>query len=103
MIRRPPRSTLFPYTTLFRSVVHYDGTSWTAQSSGSPWTLLDVWGSSPADVFAVGTNGTILHYDGTNWAAQWSSASQPLWGVWGSAGTNVFAVGRPGVVLHGTR
>src|SRR2546429_2781115 len=25
MIRRPPRSTLFPYTTLFRSIV--DGTS----------------------------------------------------------------------------
>src|SRR2546427_2115255 len=26
MIRRPPRSTLFPYTTLFRSVVrHVDG------------------------------------------------------------------------------
>src|SRR3712207_7889538 len=25
MIRRPPRSTLFPYTTLFRSVVVGDG------------------------------------------------------------------------------
>src|SRR2546427_4493858 len=25
MIRRPPRSTLFPYTTLFRSVVHAFG------------------------------------------------------------------------------
>src|SRR5688572_32192908 len=24
MIRRPPRSTLFPYTTLFRSQVHSD-------------------------------------------------------------------------------
>src|SRR5436189_3678236 len=24
MIRRPPRSTLFPYTTLFRSVATYD-------------------------------------------------------------------------------
>src|SRR3712207_8992521 len=24
MIRRPPRSTLFPYTTLFRSVVHLE-------------------------------------------------------------------------------
>src|SRR2546426_3597042 len=24
MIRRPPRSTLFPYTTLFRSVAHLD-------------------------------------------------------------------------------
>src|SRR5258706_686031 len=26
MIRRPPRSTLFPYTTLFRSAEHDDGT-----------------------------------------------------------------------------
>src|SRR5260221_11275494 len=25
MIRRPPRSTLFPYTTLFRSVIDFDG------------------------------------------------------------------------------
>src|SRR3712207_8865571 len=25
MIRRPPRSTLFPYTTLFRSVADLDG------------------------------------------------------------------------------
>src|SRR2546422_5538826 len=25
MIRRPPRSTLFPYTTLFRSVAKIDG------------------------------------------------------------------------------
>src|SRR2546426_7706751 len=27
MIRRPPRSTLFPYTTLFRSIVGLDGTA----------------------------------------------------------------------------
>src|SRR5690606_40657875 len=27
MIRRPPRSTLFPYTTLFRSLVRVLGTS----------------------------------------------------------------------------
>src|SRR3712207_8446803 len=25
MIRRPPRSTLFPYTTLFRSLAHHAG------------------------------------------------------------------------------
>src|SRR2546429_7030169 len=25
MIRRPPRSTLFPYTTLFRSEIEYSG------------------------------------------------------------------------------
>src|SRR5258708_18922421 len=28
MIRRPPRSTLFPYTTLFRSTTIADGPSW---------------------------------------------------------------------------
>src|SRR5258706_7355153 len=38
MIRRPPRSTLFPYTTLFRSVVHTRSRCWSpaAADSGSP-------------------------------------------------------------------
>src|SRR2546427_11392663 len=40
MIRRPPRSTLFPYTTLFRSVVRsfaqrYPGTHISLQTLGS--------------------------------------------------------------------
>src|SRR5260370_20700726 len=30
MIRRPPRSTLFPYTTLFRSLLGGRGTVWGA-------------------------------------------------------------------------
>src|SRR3712207_8045112 len=33
MIRRPPRSTLFPYTTLFRSVAA--GAAWVAQKTVS--------------------------------------------------------------------
>src|SRR5437016_9460802 len=42
MIRRPPRSTLFPYTTLFRSVGGgapnqiYDGLTSTKEFSGLP-------------------------------------------------------------------
>src|SRR2546430_11453170 len=35
MIRRPPRSTLFPYTTLFRSQL---GEGWYSQESGFRWT-----------------------------------------------------------------
>src|SRR2546429_3965237 len=31
MIRRPPRSTLFPYTTLFRSQASHQGSSWQAR------------------------------------------------------------------------
>src|SRR5438034_7114781 len=33
MIRRPPRSTLFPYTTLFRSVVGHTGAGKTTLTS----------------------------------------------------------------------
>src|SRR3712207_8953701 len=35
MIRRPPRSTLFPYTTLFRSVVRVVGIG------GTVWAVID--------------------------------------------------------------
>src|ERR1043166_7812039 len=38
MIRRPPRSTLFPYTTLFRSEVAYDP-QWRAESNGARLTV----------------------------------------------------------------
>src|SRR5438045_5519822 len=35
MIRRPPRSTLFPYTTLFRSpVLHRERARWKGQDRG---------------------------------------------------------------------
>src|SRR3990172_3705263 len=36
MIRRPPRSTLFPYTTLFRSRRHLRSTGCSLGSSASP-------------------------------------------------------------------
>src|SRR2546422_10629463 len=35
MIRRPPRSTLFPYTTLFRSPAARPGSSWTIPATRS--------------------------------------------------------------------
>src|SRR2546429_838048 len=36
MIRRPPRSTLFPYTTLFRSVPDPAGYRWISQTVPAP-------------------------------------------------------------------
>src|SRR3712207_8300383 len=41
MIRRPPRSTLFPYTTLFRSARSTAGGSLTALASSPSFTLND--------------------------------------------------------------
>src|SRR2546427_4896487 len=39
MIRRPPRSTLFPYTTLFRSIGKFSRTRWNFWSSTFPLTV----------------------------------------------------------------
>src|SRR5258708_31402900 len=38
MIRRPPRSTLFPYTTLFRSIIGI-GTEQKTGAPGASWDL----------------------------------------------------------------
>src|SRR2546422_3216073 len=36
MIRRPPRSTLFPYTTLFRSIFQRDPRKWGGEDPFEP-------------------------------------------------------------------
>src|SRR5687767_15698535 len=41
MIRRPPRSTLFPYTTLFRSPAAHRRRTCTCRSGGTPRTSSD--------------------------------------------------------------
>src|SRR3712207_7487164 len=41
MIRRPPRSTLFPYTTLFRSVRARTGPAWGSQLARLRQVLAD--------------------------------------------------------------
>ena len=57
MIRRPPRSTLFPYTTLFRSNV--DGnSSWTSYNSGLPTTFVTSLAlDSTSNTLVAGTYG----------------------------------------------
>src|SRR5690349_24008472 len=51
MIRRPPRSTLFPYTTLFRSALGSDFSEEIVISAGRPTLLMPANGqaSIPAD------------------------------------------------------
>src|SRR3989454_2208406 len=52
MIRRPPRSTLFPYTTLFRSVVVMN--AGLIEQAGAPNDLYH----SPATLFVAGFIGS---------------------------------------------
>src|SRR5438067_8837929 len=46
MIPRPPRSTLFPYTTLFRSVVPPPTVTTLAPASGQAGTLVTITGAN---------------------------------------------------------
>lgn len=50
-------------------ILHYDGISWSKMNIGSTPYLMDVWGRSSTDVYAVGFNGAFLHYDGKTWSS----------------------------------
>src|SRR5256885_3903153 len=61
MIRRPPRSTLFPYTTLFRSVIRVvdqpaqADPKWNAERpdsarSSAPWRIYNIGNHQPIEL-----------------------------------------------------
>lgn len=79
----------------------------TLPSSPGPQDLYGVWGTSPTNVYAVGTSSLIARWNGVKWTAEDVSAlvggSATLEGVYGSGPTDVWVVGdTQGVVLHST-
>jgi hypothetical protein len=63
--------------------------------------LMDVWGSGPNDVWAVGSPGLILRYDGASWTTMRSGAADDtLLAVWGSGPGDVWAAGTGGTLLR---
>ncbi len=79
-----------------------DAMSWSREAQSGEDHLRGVWGSSTADVFAVGWGGTILHYDGSTWSDRSLDTVNPVFleDLWGSTGKNVFAVGHKGIIFH---
>jgi hypothetical protein len=77
-------------------ILFYDGSRWRRQSTFDGGPLRAVWGTSPADIFAVGEGGLILHYDGESWSDMASPTSGDLTDLWGSAPDDVYAVGDDG-------
>src|SRR3712207_7661781 len=63
MIRRPPRSTLFPYTTLFRSFAPR-GTAGTLQFSAPTFNVAESDGTATINVTRTGgSDGTVTVKD----------------------------------------
>src|SRR3712207_8528872 len=58
MIRRPPRSTLFPYTTLFRSAITPEGGAWLFLAIGNTMDLARLIGEAP-DEYDRGCHGMV--------------------------------------------
>src|SRR3712207_8117238 len=64
MIRRPPRSTLFPYTTLFRSKLGADLAKLNGYTNEKAWELYDTSGSTEDwSYYATGGLGFTFEID----------------------------------------
>src|SRR5258708_37890238 len=96
MIRRPPRSTLFPYTTLFRSAftIKVNGTTHVVDVDGDTpllWVLRDVLGMTGTK-FGCGMalcGACTVHVDG----APTRSCITPIEGLDASEITTLEAIG----------
>ena len=76
------------------TILHYDGTRWSATPSPVGVSLKGLWASSPTDVWAVGDNGFILHFDGGGWTVVATSpAGLGLNAIWGTSSTDIWAGG----------
>lgn len=79
-------------------ILHFDGTTWTRQDSGTDQSQNAVFGFTASDIWAVGSRGTLTHYNGTTWTAQGvaGGANIVFSSVSGNASGSVWAVGASG-------
>ena len=61
MIRRPPRSTLFPYTTLFRSTIYWNPEIQTSKDGKATFDYYnaDGTGTYKVTIEGIDTNGKV--------------------------------------------
>src|SRR5262249_50292594 len=82
-------------------ILHYDGSHFQSERSGTNQSLLTVWGARPDLIFAAGNQGTMLSYDGKNWGPVAGIATkEKITGLFGTSDRDIWAVGHGGVALH---
>ena len=79
-------------------IARWNGTNWTAMTSGTSRTLRSVWMDGDSSALAVGDNGTALQLRGATWTSTNTGVTSQLNGVWAFGGAG-YAVGLNGVVL----
>jgi hypothetical protein len=61
-----------------------------------------IWGSSPNNIYAVGSAGNIQHYQNGQWNREVSETQYSIEDVWGSGPTDVYAAVDANIVLRST-
>ena len=75
-------------------IVHFGGSTWTAQQSPTKEDLAAVFGFGEGDAVIVGKKATVLRYDGIAWKQQpVVGTTSDLVDVWGAAPDDIWAVG----------
>ncbi len=82
------------------TILHWNGSAWTATASPVTTDLAAVHGTSGSAVFACGVGGVALRYDGTSWTALATGTTSDLLGVFAAASNDVFFCGARGTLLR---
>lgn len=76
------------------SYCKWNGTSWeshyVSERSGGGMKL---WGTSPTNLYLVGTNGSISRYNGSSWTQMTSNTTVDLQDIFGLDATHIWATG----------
>lgn len=82
----------------------------TSDSSADPWIVqtivtatgvLDVWGTSATNVYAMGMGGEVFHYRGNAWSYETTfPIGGPEQGMWGTDPNNIWSVGQCWALYH---
>jgi hypothetical protein len=76
------------------TILHFDGSAWHQETTGTSVTINAIFGFSSQDIWAAGDDGTVLHFDGSTWSlVSVAGYRGPLWTLWGSAPDDVWIGG----------
>lgn len=73
------------------TILHFDGTNWAIEDTGTNVTLNAIFGFGPNDIWAAGEEGTVLHFDGKRWSqVEIGGYRGQLKAIWGAAPDDVW-------------
>ena len=82
-------------------ILHFDGSAWRQQASGTARDLISLWGNGPTDIMAVGgrANGLIARFDGNKWTHKVLTGEPGMNGIWMNSQGQATVVGGRGRIL----